>query len=66
MAQLVKNLSGMRETCVRSLGWKDPLEGGKGLPTPVFWPGELNELYSPWGCKDSDSTERLSPFTFIS
>ena len=30
------------------------------LPTPVFWPGEFHELYSPWGCKESDRTERLS------
>ena len=30
------------------------------LPTPVFWPGEFNGLYSPWGCKESDMTERLS------
>ena len=29
MAQLVKNLPAMRETWVRSLGWKDPLEKGK-------------------------------------
>ena len=21
----------------------------KRLPTPVFWPGEFHELYSPWG-----------------
>ena len=27
-------------------------------PTPVFWPGEFHELYSPWGHKDT--TERLS------
>ena len=20
------------------------------LPTPVFWPGEFQGLYSPWGC----------------
>ena len=26
MAQLVKNLPGMREIWVRSLGWEDPLE----------------------------------------
>ena len=32
---------------------------GKGLPTPVFWPGEFNGLYSPWGLKESDMTERL-------
>ena len=30
------------------------------LSTPVFWPGEFNGLYSPWGCKESDMTERLS------
>ena len=32
----------------------------KGLPTPVFWPGEFHELYSPWGHKKSDMTEQLS------
>ena len=21
------------------------------LPTPVFWPGEVHGLYSPWGCR---------------
>ena len=30
------------------------------LPTPVFWPGEFHALYSPWGCKESDTTEQLS------
>ena len=30
------------------------------LPTPVFWPRELHRLYSPWGPKKSDRTERLS------
>ena len=30
------------------------------LPTPVFWPGKSHGLYSPWGCKESDTTERLS------
>jgi len=30
------------------------------LPTPVFWPGEFHELYSPWGHKQSDTTEWLS------
>ena len=30
------------------------------LPTPVFWPGELHGLYSPWGCKELDVTEGLS------
>ena len=30
------------------------------IPTPVFWPGELHELYSPWGHKESDTTQWLS------
>ena len=30
---------------------------GKGYPTPVFWPGEFFEPYSPWGHKESDTTE---------
>ena len=35
------------------------------LPTPVFSPGEFQELNSPWGHKELDTTERLSlTFTF--
>ena len=30
--QTVKSLPAMRETCVQSLGWEDPLEGGNGYP----------------------------------
>ena len=29
VAQLVKNLTAMQETSVRSLGWENPLEKGK-------------------------------------
>ena len=47
LAQLIKNLPEMWETWVQS------------LPTPVSWPGEFHGLYSPWGCKESDTTERL-------
>ena len=54
MAQLVKNLPAMQETWVQSLGWEDPLE--KGTATH-FWPGEFHGLYSPWGHKESDTTE---------
>ena len=64
VAQLIKNLPAIQETWVRSLDWEDPLEEGWQL-TPVFLPGE-----SPWaeepgrlqsmGCKESDTTERLS------
>ena len=35
-----------------------PGEGKKS--TPVFCPGEFHGLYSPWGGKESDMTERLS------
>ena len=59
VAQLVKDAPAMRETWVQSLGWEDPLEKGK-VPTPVFWPKEFHGLYSPWGCKEWDTTERLS------
>ena len=31
VAQKIKNLPSMRKTCVRSLGWEDPLE--KGMAT---------------------------------
>ena len=31
------------------------------LPTPVFWSGEFNRLYSPWGRKESTG---LSDFHF--
>ena len=62
IAQLVKNLPTMptvRETWVQTLGWEDPWRK-KRLPTPVFWPGELHGLYSPWCHKESDRTEQLS------
>ena len=32
----------------------------KRLPSSVFWPGESHGLYSLWGCKESDTTQRLS------
>ena len=58
VAQLVKNPPATQETWVRSLGWEDPLEKGKA--TPVFWPGDFHGLYSPWGQKKLDMTERVS------
>ena len=59
VAQLVKNPPAMRETWVQPLGWEDSLEKGMAT-TPEFWPGEFQGLYSPWGQKESDMTERLS------
>ena len=61
MAQLIKIPLAMWEAWVQSLGWEDPLEKGK-YPlqySPVFWPGEFHGPYSPWGCKESDTTEQL-------
>ena len=54
---MVKNLPARPETWIRSLGWE-------WQPTPVFLPGESHGQrslggYSPWGCKESDMTERL-------
>ena len=64
VAQLGKNLPVMQETWVCSLGWENPLEKGQ-TPTPVFWPGEFHGLYSPWSCKESYTTERLSLSCFM-
>ena len=65
VAEMVKNLSAMRETWVRSLGWEDSLKARAWQPTPVFLPGESHGWrsmvgYSPWGCKESDTAESLS------
>ena len=54
-----------------NLGDLGSIPGGKipcrrdWLPTPVFLPGEFHgqrsqEGYSPWGCKELDTTERLT------
>ena len=65
VAQMVKNPPVMRESWVRSLGWKDTLEEDMAtywvfLPGESPWPEEPGGLHSPWGCKESDTTERLS------
>ena len=54
----------MQETWVRSLGWEDSLEKGMATHSSILaWriPG-TEELagYSPWGHKESDTTERLT------
>ena len=63
----------MQETQVQSLGQEDALE--KEMPThflqysclgnPIFLPGETHAQrslvgYNPWGCKESDTTQRLN------
>ena len=62
MAQLVKNLPATWETWVRFLGstpGKIPWRRAR-LPTSVFWPREFHGLYSLWGRKEADMTERLA------
>ena len=49
MAQMVKYLSPMWETGVRSLGWEDPLEKGMATHSSVLackipWTGETGKL----------------------
>ena len=39
---------------VRKIPWRR-----KWQPTPVFLPGKSRGLWSPWGCKESHTTERL-------
>ena len=36
MAQLVKNPPAMQETCVRTLGWEDPLEKDKATHSSIL------------------------------
>ena len=59
IAQLVKNPPAMRETRFDPWVGKIPYRR-ETLPTSLFWPGEFHGLYSPWGRKESDTTERLS------
>ena len=51
VAQMVRNLPAMQETWVGKIPWRR-----ERLPTPVFWPGEFQGLYSAWGHKGSDTT----------
>ena len=54
----------MLETWVRSLRWEDPLEEGMATHSSILAAmdrGAWWATYSPWGCKEVDTTERLSP-----
>jgi len=49
MAQTIKNLPARQETCVRSLGWKDPLKEEMGTDSSILdwrmlWTEELGGL----------------------
>ena len=65
VAQMVKNPPSMRETWVQSLGREDPLEEGMATNFSILaWRIPMGQRslsgYSPWGHKDSDTTEWLS------
>ena len=64
VALTVKRLSTMQETRVRSLGWEDPLEKEMAIHSSTIawkipWTEEPGRVHSPWGHKESDTTERL-------
>ena len=65
---MIKRLPEMRETRVQSLGREDPLEKEMATHSSTLaW--KINGLrsligYSPWGCKESNMTERLHFQTF--
>ena len=64
VAQLGKNPPVMQETWVCSLGWENPLEKGKATHSSILaW--RIHGLCSPWSCKESDTTERLSLSRFM-
>ena len=65
VAQLVKNPPAMWETWFQSLGWEDPLEKGMASHSSILaWRIPMDRgawwAYSPWGCKERDTTEQLS------
>ena len=64
VAQMVKRLSTMWETWVRSLGREDSLEKemathSSTLAQKIPWMEEPGVGYCPWGRKESDMTEQL-------
>ena len=63
VSQTVKNPPAMRETWIRSLGWEDPLERAwQSLQYSCLEkPHGQRSLEGSWGCKESDTTEQLSP-----
>ena len=61
---MVKDLPTIQETQIPSLGWEDPLEKGMATHSSISawkipWTEEPGS-YSPWGGKESDTTERLT------
>ena len=66
VAQMVKNPPAMRETWVRSLGWKDLLEEGTANhPSILAWriPMDRGAWQATWRRKELDTTKRLRTHT---
>ena len=60
ITQVVKNLPAIWETEIRSLGGEDPLKKGKATHSSILAWRIPQTIYSPWGCKESDTAEWLS------
>ena len=45
---MVKNLPAMQETCVRSLGWDDPLEAGMATHSVILAWRIPRDREAPW------------------
>ena len=71
MAQTVKNLPAMQEAQVESLGQEDSLEEEMVthcsiLAWKIPWTKKPGGHCSPWGHRESDMTERLTPHHYSS
>ena len=64
VAQLVKNPLAMQETWVRSLGWEGPLEKENATYSSILAWRIPWAAYSPWSCKESDTTLQLNNTNF--
>ena len=56
------NVGDLDSICIRSLGWEAPLEKRKATHSSIenFTAQRFHGLYSPWGHKESDTTEPLN------
>ena len=61
VAQMVKNLPAVQETQVQSLGQEDPLEEEMATHSNILARKSCGQRsmvgHSPWGCKESDTTD---------
>ena len=67
MALMVKNLPAMQEAQVRFLGWEDTLEKGMTAHSSILaWriPWTKETGYSPWDCKELDTTFTFTCFSW--